>query len=104
MTSANERQVGGTHYTSEIQHWDYVAANKLDYFQGQITKYITRWKKKNGVEDLKKARHFLDKYIELESRVDPPTVQPCDHSYDVFHGVNKTVELCVHCFEPKETT
>ncbi len=65
MSKANEMQVGGGHYKSEIQHWDYVWANNLDYFQGQITKYVTRHKEKNGLEDLQKARHFLDKYMEL---------------------------------------
>ena len=65
MSNANKSQVGGDHYRSPIQHWDYVAANDLDYFQAQITKYVTRWKKKNGVQDLMKARHFLEKYIEL---------------------------------------
>ena len=44
---ANMKQIGGEHYRSEIQHWDYVLANKLDYFQGQITKYVSRWKNKN---------------------------------------------------------
>ena len=62
---ANERQVGGDHYAAKTQHWDIVAEHQLDYFQGQITKYVMRWKKKNGVEDLRKARHFLDKYIEI---------------------------------------
>jgi hypothetical protein len=62
----DDKQVDGNHYkNTEIQHWNYVAANNLDYFAGQITKYVTRWKKKNGVKDLEKARHFLDKYIEL---------------------------------------
>lgn len=64
--SANERQVDGQHYKSSLQHWDYVVANELDYFQAQITKYITRWKKKNGLKDLLKAQHFLEKYIEIE--------------------------------------
>ena len=64
--SANERQVGGAHYGSAIQHWDYVIANDLDYFQGQITKYVTRHKKKHGLQDLEKAKHFLEKYIEVE--------------------------------------
>lgn len=65
--TANERQVGGQHYQAlPMQHWDYVAANELDYFQGQITKYVSRWKLKNGLEDLEKARHFLEKYIEVE--------------------------------------
>jgi hypothetical protein len=65
MSSANESQVAGTHYATPIQHWDFVVANDLDYFQGQITKYVCRWKRKNGIEDLHKARHFLQKYIEV---------------------------------------
>ena len=65
MSSANEKQIAGQHYRSSIQHWDYVVANGLDYFQGQITKYLTRWKQKNGITDLYKAQHFLEKYIEV---------------------------------------
>jgi hypothetical protein len=57
--------VAGQHYRAAIQHWDYVVSNDLDYFQGQITKYVTRWKKKNGLTDLLKAQHFLEKYIEV---------------------------------------
>lgn len=67
--SANEkgRQVGGEHYGGgSIQHWDIVHMFELDYFQGQITKYVMRWKKKGGIQDLEKARHFLEKYIELQ--------------------------------------
>jgi len=65
--SANDKQIDGEHYKTTIEHWDYVAANNLDYFQGQITKYITRWKKKDedGIKDLYKAQHFLEKYIEI---------------------------------------
>jgi len=61
---ANERQVGGKHYKNAIQHWDWAASNNLDYFQGCITKYVARWKDKNGVEDLLKAQHYLEKYLE----------------------------------------
>jgi hypothetical protein len=69
--AANNQQVGGTHYkTGGEEHWDRVHRLNLDYFQGQITKYVERWKKKNGVQDLKKARHFLDKYIELQEEVE----------------------------------
>jgi len=68
---ANDMQVAGTHYSSaDLQHWDIVNMYNLDYFQGQITKYIMRWKLKNGVEDLRKARHFLDKYIELNDLIE----------------------------------
>lgn len=66
--TANDYQVGGAHYRQEgtIQHWDFANSQGMDYFQGQITKYVTRWKKKNGIVDLEKAKHFLDKYIEIE--------------------------------------
>lgn len=68
MSDANKTQVGGSHYkTDGEEHWDRVNRLGLDYFQGQITKYVERCWKKNGVEDLKKARHFLDKYIELHT-------------------------------------
>lgn len=65
---ANSRQVGGDHYKTPngIEHWDIVAMFNLDYFQGQITKYVMRWRAKGGIKDLEKARHFLDKYIEVE--------------------------------------
>lgn len=67
MSEANKTQVGGTHYKGrKVEHWDFAAANDLDYFQGQITKYVTRWKNKNGLQDLEKAKHFLEKYIELQ--------------------------------------
>lgn len=66
MTKANDTQVGGTHYKKGgEEHWDRVARLRLDYFQAQIMRYVERWKDKDGVQDLKKARHFLDKYIEL---------------------------------------
>jgi hypothetical protein len=72
---ANDVQVGGGHYKdTPYQHWDLVADNDLDYFAGPIIKYTMRWKKKNGIQDLYKAKHFMDKYIELikEGRIIDP--------------------------------
>lgn len=66
-SSANDNQIGGKHYQTEIQPWDFVSANNLCFFVGNIVKYVTRYKSKNGVEDLKKARHYLDKLIEIET-------------------------------------
>lgn len=63
--SANERQVGGEHYKSGIQHWDFVASRGMSYLGGQITKYAMRWRRKNGAEDIEKAVHFLEKLIEV---------------------------------------
>lgn len=66
--SANDTQVGGDHYKCKaIQPWDFIAANGIGYFEGNIVKYISRWRDKNGLDDLLKARHYLDKLIEIEN-------------------------------------
>jgi hypothetical protein len=67
--TANDRQPGGDHYKKhgDLQPWDAVAAWNLDFFQGNILKYIVRWRDKGGLEDLEKAKHYLEKYIEVET-------------------------------------
>jgi hypothetical protein len=61
-------QVGGTHYKDlKIQPVEYIAANKIPFIEGNIIKYISRWRSKGGLDDLQKAKHFLDILIELES-------------------------------------
>lgn len=68
MPTANEIQHGGNHYKkNQIQPWDYIEANGLGFLDGNAIKYLTRWKDKNGIEDLKKARHYVDKLIEVET-------------------------------------
>ena len=63
---ANTTQVGGQHYKSKaIQPWDYIASNNMGYLEGNVVKYVSRWKDKGGVEDLKKAQHYLTKLIEV---------------------------------------
>ena len=64
--SANDRQVGGGHYKGEYQHWDYVIEADIPYMLACPLKYIKRWRSKNGLEDLKKAQHFLEKSIESD--------------------------------------
>lgn len=60
-------QVGGGHYNSmAIQPIEYVHKNNLNFCQGNIIKYVSRYKNKNGIEDLKKAKHMIDLLIELE--------------------------------------
>lgn len=69
--NANSTQVAGGHYKEKpIQPWDYIAANDLGYFEGNVVKYVSRWKDKGGVEDLRKARHYIDKLIELNTKDD----------------------------------
>jgi hypothetical protein len=63
-------QVGGDHYTKlRISPWEVIEANDLDYFQGNVIKYVMRYKNKNGVEDLKKAKHYLEYMIEREMTI-----------------------------------
>lgn len=60
-------QVGGDHYKNlVIQPVEYIIANNLSYLQGSVIKYVTRYLNKNGVEDLKKAKHFIDMMIQEE--------------------------------------
>lgn len=72
----NERQVGGSHYhQTQYQHWDWMADNfGADYFIGQASKYLIRWKSKGGLQDLMKSSHYLEKLSDLiqEHRVDFP--------------------------------
>jgi len=61
---AAAKQVGGTHYQGNIEPWDYIVSNKLGYLEGNIIKYVSRYKKKNGREDLLKAQHYLERLLE----------------------------------------
>ena len=74
MSALND-QVGGDHYKNKkIQPVEYIHANSIGFFEGNVIKYVTRWKSKNGIKDLEKARHYLDLLIELESR-DPSEME-----------------------------
>ena len=58
-------QIGGNHYKDfKIQPIDFIYENDIPYIEGNIIKYVTRWKSKNGVEDLKNAMHYLDILID----------------------------------------
>jgi hypothetical protein len=48
-----------------MEHWDVSWLWKWDMFQYNVTKYLLRWRRKNGLEDLKKASHHLQKYVEV---------------------------------------
>jgi len=60
-------QVSGNHYKDlAIQPVEYIHANNIGYFEGNVIKYVSRWRNKNGVKDLEKAKHYIDLLIELE--------------------------------------
>jgi hypothetical protein len=65
--SALEKQVGGSHYKDmAIQPVEYIHKNGLGFCEGNVVKYITRWKTKNGIEDLKKVIHYAELLIQME--------------------------------------
>lgn len=65
IQSANATQVGGKHYKkATIQIWDYYIYNELGPLESNIVKYVCRYRDKNGIEDLEKAAHYLDKAFE----------------------------------------
>lgn len=54
-------------YTDQpLQPWEIIRANGLDFFEGSALKYLLRWRRKNGLEDLLKARVYLNELIEQE--------------------------------------
>ena len=66
MTTANATQVGGSHYTSKaVQPWDASREAFIGYLHGNALKYMALWQDKGGIEDVKKARHYIDKLIEV---------------------------------------
>lgn len=97
--SANEQQVGGSHYREKGEHqpWDVIEAWGLGFLDGNCVKYLSRWRQKGGVQDLEKARHYLDKLIErerpLQFSIRP---DPCQHRW--LGGVHIGKEwVCASC-------
>ena len=69
MDGSLTQQVGGTHYKGlPIQPVEFIHANSIGFLEGNAIKYLCRWRSKNGIADLEKARHYIDMLIELETR------------------------------------
>ena len=63
--SAKDYQIGGSHYKNKgIQPIEYIMSNGLGFCEGNVIKYISRWRDKNGLDDLLKAKHYLEFLIE----------------------------------------
>ena len=75
-----DKQVGGSHYRkTAYQHWDLVLDIQMGYLEAQATRYLTRWwRKGNGVEDLRKAEHYISKLLSVQDRVHAP-------GYNILH-------------------
>ena len=57
-----------TYYGTGFDVIDFCQKNNLDFMQGNVIKYVTRYKEKNGVEDLEKAKEYIDRIIKFEKR------------------------------------
>jgi hypothetical protein len=94
--TANDRQVGGDHYKAAdgvLQHWDLIALYGIGYLEGNATKYVSRWRKKNGRVDLEKSLHYVDKMIELAQagKLRPSGIVPITviDSFVIDHWINE---------------
>jgi hypothetical protein len=73
MMSALDYQILGNHYKDKgIQPIIYIHANNLGFCEGNVVKYVTRWKDKGGEADLRKAIHYLELLIQLETEQSQP--------------------------------
>ena len=71
--NVNQKQIGGTHYQKlDPAPWDVILKWNLGYLEGTALKYIARWRDKGGLDDIRKAVHFLEKLIEVESGKQTP--------------------------------
>lgn len=66
MTGTLDKQIDGSHYQDMgIQPWEIIEKNHLDYFEGAALKYLLRWKQKDGIIDLDKIIHYIERIKEL---------------------------------------
>ncbi len=97
----NEKQVAGSHYAGAYQHWDFVRlALQGRYLEGCATKYISRWRKKNGLQDLEKACHYVEKILDVNRAGRyPAPVEPDVSEAEMFCAAQELTEaereLCV---------
>ena len=69
--SSMTSQIGGSHYKSMvIQPVEYIHKNNIGFIEGAVIKYVSRWRSKGGIDDLRKAKHMIDLLIELEEPVE----------------------------------
>ena len=69
---AIKHQIGGNHYTSmTIQPAEFILANEIGKYEGDVIQYVTRWRSKGGIEDLKKAQQSIQIIIDYHQATVP---------------------------------
>lgn len=83
------KQVGGEHYIRcSLQPWEVIERNELDFWEGNIVKYVFRYKHKNGLQDLLKAKHYLEYLINREEQNVQTITQERQFSQESTQGVS----------------
>ena len=86
--SALDKQEGGGHYKGKaIQPVQYIHANGLGFCEGNVVKYITRWREKGGKADLLKVIHYVELLMELEGLADTP--EPAAQPVHPWYGAGE---------------
>ena len=89
-SSALSQQIGGSHYKlMPFQPICLIGMLELDFFQGNVVKYVTRCKLKDGVRDLEKAKHYCQMAMELEKKPAPDAVYLSEAIDDVWDFVRQ---------------
>ena len=85
--SALKTQVSGDHYKAmAIQPVEFIHSNGIGYFEGNVIKYVSRWRSKGGIADLEKAKHYIDLLIELESKSNQSDDESNADGWIEWHG------------------
>lgn len=90
VKNAIDLQIGGSHYkTLQMQPVEFIVSAGLSYIQGNIVKYITRYKHKNGKQDVEKCMHYAQLAIELQSNGPRLKALNLAYSYCKVNKLNK---------------
>lgn len=65
---SKEQVVHPDHYNNGIEVWDFTTSHNMGFLDGNVVKYVVRYKHKNGLQDLYKCKQYLDKLIEVEEQ------------------------------------
>lgn len=85
--SALKTQVSGDHYKGmAIQPVEFIYSNGIGYMEGNVIKYVSRWRSKGGIADLEKAKHYIELLIELESKSNQSSVESNSDGWIEWHG------------------
>ena len=106
------QQVGGHHYEGHnYQHWDWADENNIPYLEGCATKYLVRWRDKNGVEDLKKSITYFQKAEASHNTVGPfnPSMLYTTNLERFLYGIGTLspeahiIRMAAHCAKREYT-